>query len=84
MFILVILPFQPTLDLALGVQREGSGEPLGAVQIIFGFGPEIWVPADYQSGGPLNSSEIFQDETLASIGLPRHLQLVLGIRTGRR
>lgn len=52
-----------------GVQGDGTGDPFGAVQIIFGFGPEIWVPAGYQSGAPLNASAIFQGETLASLGV---------------
>jgi hypothetical protein len=52
-----------------GVIGDGSGEPFGPVQFVFGFGPEIWVPAGYQSGGPLNASGIFQGETLASLGV---------------
>jgi hypothetical protein len=46
----------------------GSGDALGPVQI-FGFGREIWVPAGYQSGEPINSSAIFPGQSLASLGV---------------
>lgn len=52
-----------------GVLGDGSGEPFGPVQFVFGFGQEIWVPAGYQSGAPLNASAIFQGETLESLGV---------------
>jgi hypothetical protein len=48
---------------------DGSGDPLGPVKFIVGFDPEIWVPAGYQSGEPLNSSAIFPGQSLASLGV---------------
>ena len=51
-----------------GAQGDGSGDQFGPVQSLFGFGPEIWVPAGYQSGAPLNASAVFEGETLASLG----------------
>ena len=52
----------------VGVVGDGSGEQFGPVQV-FGFGQEIWVPAGYQSGAPLNASAIFLGETLATLGI---------------
>jgi len=52
-----------------GVIGDGSGEPFGPVQFVFGFGQEIWVPGGYLSGAPLNASAIFEGETLASLGI---------------
>lgn len=63
------ITFPANFGTGSGVLGSGSGEPFGPVQLIFGFGQEIWVPSGYLSGGPLDASAIFQGETLASLGV---------------
>ena len=63
------ITFPSDFGTGAGVIGDGTGAPFGPVQLIFGFGQEIWVPSGYQSGAPLNASAIFQGETLASLGV---------------
>lgn len=63
------ITFPASMGSGSGVIGDGSGAPFGPVQFVFGFGQELWVPAGYQSGGPLNASAIFPGESLASLGV---------------